>query len=459
MGLQKPPTPSTTTPDPRLAFDTSVADSTLSDALATLRKRRWVLIAVVIAGVCIGFYRAMTQPRLYTAIGRIEVRNGSSNQFRVGNSYTGNDNRLMTEVEILQSDSLMLSVAREMDLANNPDFLDAKGPVQRPNLSDPDVRQSVIDKLHSSLRVGLVPRTNIIGMTYTSLKPQLAADIVNHVINAYIQRSYETRFASTKRISEWLSNQLNDLKQQVETSQEQLMDLQKSLGVLGPALAQGTDGSQTNTTSQTTSALTALSTASTEAKIARILAESRYRELKSSDPNMFESSISNAPNTKTGELERLRGDAATTRTQLAQQNVDLGPNHPKTRALQAHLNELQKEINTEQNRLLTQARQNFIMAQANEQQTLAALETQKTDAYKMRDSLVEYTLRQREFESNRQLYDGLLSRLRTAGVEAGLESMEIDVVDPSLRPAQPTLAPRSTIVLTTTFIALLGGIV
>ncbi len=89
----------------------------------------------------------------------------------------------------------------------------------------------------------------------------------------------------------------------------------------------------------------------------------------------------------------------------------------------------------------------------------AALEAQKTDAYKLRDDLIEYTLRQREFESNRTLYEGLLQRLRTAGVEAGLESMEIDVVDQALPPADPVLKRQSTIILTVLIFGLLGGIV
>ena len=72
---------------------------------------------------------------------------------------------------------------------------------------------------------------------------------------------------------------------------------------------------------------------------------------------------------------------------------------------------------------------------------------------------MEYTLRQREFESNRALYEGLTQRLRTAGVQAGLESLEIDVVDPAQIPAFPKQQPQSTIIITTVVFSLLGGIV
>src|SRR5260370_40720320 len=121
----------------------------------------------------------------------------------------------------------------------------------------------------------------------------------------------------------------------------------------------------------------------------------------------------------------------------------LGPNHPQAKALKAQIDELSKEIDKEQKRLLLQAKQNFIIARTNEDQTSAALEAQKTDAYKLRDDLVEYTLRQREFESNRTLYEGLLQKLRTAGVRGRVESDENYGVESSAPPAHSPREPRA----------------
>src|SRR6185369_17029934 len=277
-----------------------------------------------------------------------------------------------------------------------------------------------VHRLQSNLGINLVQKADIAGIGYTGLGPKVAADIVNKVIAAYIQRSYETRFASTQRVSNWLSSQLDDLKQQVQTSQEQLMDLQKRLGILG------FDPNH----SQINSSIEQLSKAANDAHIARILAESRYRMLNGMDPNSIEGSIEIVPGTAPGELNMLRGQIATAKASYAQMESTLGPNHPQAKALKAQIDELSGEIDREQQRLLLQAKQNYLAARTNEDQTTAALEAQKGDAYKLRDDLVEYTLRQREFESNRNLYEGLLQRLRTAGVQAGLESLEIDVVDP-----------------------------
>jgi capsular exopolysaccharide synthesis family protein len=172
-----------------------------------------------------------------------------------------------------------------------------------------------------------------------------------------------------------------------------------------------------------------------------------------------ESSIELTPGTAPGELTSLRAQLAGSKATYAQLESTLGPNHPQAKALKAQMDEYTKEIGIEENRLLLQAKQNYVVARANEDQTTAELEAQKAEAYKLRDLLVEYTLRQREFEANSTLYNGLQQRLRTASVQSGLESLEIDVVDPALPPAFPQLRPQSTVILTALAFSIIAGIV
>lgn len=433
-------------------FSTTAAESAFSEALNVARKRKWIIIVAAVIGIIFGFYQAATQAIVYSATGRIEVR-GSSGQAALGMmsavSTFGPDD-LETEVLILTSQSLMLNVAQEMNLANNPDFM---GPGPYRNINDPAVRAAVISRLSSSLLVSAIPRTQMIVINATATKPQLAADLVNHLINAYQQRSFESRFASTQRVSQWLQGQLDDLKQQVESSQEQLMDLQKRIGVLGL----GADASKPATT-QVAAAVEALSEAAIKAKVDRILAESRYRVLANSDPSLLESAVSSQGGGASG-LTKLRDDAADTRAQIAQSLVTLGPKNPQILALQAHLQAVERETKTEENRILTEAKQALVAAQANEAQTTAALEDQKNQSYQLRDDLVEYTLRQRDYETNRALYEELLAKLRSASVQAGLDALEIDVVDGALKPAGPTITPRSRILAKDLLLGLVIGIV
>jgi succinoglycan biosynthesis transport protein ExoP len=423
----------------------------LSEAFITLRKRRLVILVAIFLGIVFGFYKAVTQIKLFEAFGRIQIGSGSSNQFKLDSAISFEDDpqrKIQTEVAILTSDTLLATVARDLNLPNDPAFIGAKVPKVRRSMEDPGVRQATIAEMQGNLKVALVPKTDLVRISYSSLSPKLSTDVVNKLIADYIQRSFETRFAATQRVSQWLQGQLDDLKQSVETSQEQMMDLQKKLGTLG------FDSSH----NQISTSLDDLARAAAQAKLARILAESRYRLLNGLDPNSLESSADSVPGAPQAELTALRSSLATEKASLAQKLITEGVNNPEVKALQASIDELQREVDTEQSRLLTAAREAFQLAQANENQTNAALDQQKTDAYKLRDDLVEYTIRQREFESDRALYEGLLQKLRTASIEAGLESTEIDIVDQATTPTSPLVKPESTIVLTWAALGLIAGI-
>jgi succinoglycan biosynthesis transport protein ExoP len=427
----------------------ATSDATLSEIWLTIRKRKAVIIAALILGMAYGYYKGATQPRIFDAYGRIEIRSGSSNQYRVGSSSAlGDDSsNISTEVAILQSDTLLLDVAKELDLANNQQFFNAKGPIHQ-SLDDPNVRESVLGILGSGLSVFPVPKTDIIRLNYSSYNAKLSADIVNTVIDAYIKHTYYARFESSQRLSEFLSKQLSGLKQEVETSQQRMLELGRPLGVLG------FDANH----NQITISLDDLTKAAADAKIASILAESRYHVLASASPDSLNSMIDAGPGAASG-LPALRSQLATAQASYAQSMGYLGPNNPQAKAARAQIVELQKTIDKEQNRLVEQAKQEYVAARSNEQQTSAALESAKSDAYKLRDDLVEYTLKQRDFEANRTLYEGLLERIRTAGVQAGLESQEIDIVDQAHPPVSPTLEPRSSLLTLYSAIGLVFGVI
>ncbi|HEY5329566.1 MAG TPA: polysaccharide biosynthesis tyrosine autokinase [Acidobacteriaceae bacterium] len=432
----------------------ATTDATLSEILLTVRKRKAVIIIALLLGIAYGLYKGATQPRIYDAYGTIEIRSGAANQYRVNSANAlGGDasSQMPTEVAILQSDTLLYTVAKELNLANNRDFLGIKGngPVAPRSLDDPNVREAVLGRLRSSMTVFPVPKTDIIRINYGSFNARLSADIVNTVIDAYIKHTYNARFESSQRLSEFLSRQLSGLKQEVETSQQRMLELGRPLGVLG------FDANHNEITSN----LDDLTKAAASAEIARILAESRYKVLSSASPDSLSSMIDATPGSSPNGLSSLRSQLAAAQASYAQSMGYFGPNNPQAKAARAQIDEIQRAVDKEQSRLVEQAHQEYIASLANEKQTTAALEGEKSDAYKLRDDLVQYTLKQRDFEANRTLYEGLLERIRTAGVQAGLESQEIDIVDQAYPPVSPTLEARSSLLTLYTAIGLVFGII
>jgi capsular exopolysaccharide synthesis family protein len=430
----------------------SPADATLSEALLTVRKRKYLIAAIAALGIGYGFYKGTTQPRLYQATGTIEIRTGSSNQFRVNGSsgYGSASSSLQTQVAIIRSDTVLLTVARDLDLPNNAAFTGYNGPNRHLSLDDLNVRQGTLNGMSGDISVSIMPKTDLVQISCQTLDPKLSADIVNRLIREFIQRDLQSSYEATQRVSDFLSLQLRDLKQEVETQQEQLIDLQKRIGVLG-------FDPQHN---QIQSTLDDLTRAVSAAQIARIQQQARFKTLSSMNPDALDGTIGAQ---SAGGLSTSLSGLRSTREQLmvryAELNSVLGPKHPQAKALQDQINEVDKQIGDEQKRLIDQAHQAYVAASDNEQQTRGALEAEKAEAYKLRDDLVEYTLRQREFESNRTLLEGLSQRLRTAGIEAGLESTEVDIIDNAVPPVAPTLQSRTSMMMVDGILMLTLGVV
>jgi succinoglycan biosynthesis transport protein ExoP len=421
------------------AFTAPVAaDTTLTDSWVTIRKRKWIIIGFALLGFIYGWYQSSIQPRLYVSYGTIEIHTGASNQYRLsGGGSSGSGDGLATQMAILKSGSLLFSVATDLNLANNPDF-SGPSPVYR-NINDPVIRQSVVGTLQAIIGVASVPRTDLVGISCSTGNPKLSADIINKLVLAYINHSFQSREDSTKRVATFFSHTLDDLKQEAQDSQQEMMDLQKRLGVLG------FDPSVNTITAN----LNDISKAAENAELVRLQAETRYHFLASLDPKILAISSESSRDTTIATL-RLQLDAA--ENQLNQMDVLYGPNNPKEKAVHQQIAIINDELGDEEKRLLQESNQVYLADKNDEDQTKAVLQEKQTD-------LLEYNQRQREFASNQALYDGLHQRLRTAGVEAGLESTEIDIVDAALPPLGPTLKPRSSMLVVNTVVMFIVGLV
>src|ERR1700761_6273394 len=334
--------------NPTAGAGNNPADVTLSEALLTVRKRKYLIAAIALLGVGYGFYKGTTQPRLYQATGTIEIRTGSSNQFRVnggGGNYGSISSSLQTQVSIIKSATVLLTVARDLDLPNNAAFTGYYGPNLHLSLDDLNVRQNTLNAMNGDIGVNVVSKTDLVQISCHTLDPKLSADIVNRLIREFIQRDLQSSFEATQRVSDFLSLQLGSLKQQVETQQEQLIDLQKRIGVLG------FDPNH----NQIQSSLDDLTRAVSTAEIARIEQQARYKTLSSMNPDALDGTIGQqAAGGLSSNLSNLRATKEQLMVHYAELSTTLGPDHPQIKTLRSQVAELDKQIVEEQKRLLDQ---------------------------------------------------------------------------------------------------------
>jgi succinoglycan biosynthesis transport protein ExoP len=414
----------------------SPLDDELEEQLPGLREVRlaivnriFLVIGISVLGILVGLVLA-SRPKLYrsTATLRIQPSNSSALDISPAQAFAGqggSDDKINSELAILGGRTIMLKVAGDLHLVENPDFWGTKKGRQL-NISEPYTRDLVMKQMSAIVKVDRLPKSDIVYITCTTTSPALSAKIANAVTTEYLSRVFELRYGSTQRVSTWLVEQLNDLKGRVESDQTTLIDLQQKLGLLG------LDGK--SSAYLLADSLENVTKASSEATIGRIVAEAKLRVLTESDPSLIEGEqpLLQAPmatNSPGGLLQSLRDTRAQTAAVYANLTASLGANYPDVRQAKAKLDEVDREIDLEQRRIINQAKLSYSAASSNEKMTSKVLAGLKNEAFASHNDMVKYVIMQRQYESDRVLYESLTQRLRVAGINAGLESAQVDIID------------------------------
>jgi len=421
-----------------------------------LRKHRWTILATVVIVVTLTAIVSLRTTPIYVAVGRIAINREGNPLIGIknANDASGDDDTdysetLETQIKILQSDNIAMAVARALQLDKNPAFASkakkdaADGSLLQAPTADPLQEAAMLGYVHGGLRITQIPKTRILEIRFTSPDPQMAARVVNTVMNVYIEQNFKTKFESAMQTSDWLSKQLADLQLKVETSQEKLVRYQKEHGILG------LDEKQNIVTEK----LDEMNKELISAEGDRIQKESRYRLSTSGSPDL----LSNLDSTSL--LPTLRAKQADLKTQIAQSEVQLGPAHPRFIELNRQLRQVDNSIQGEMDKLAGKLKSDYLAAAAREKMLREAMEQQKTEANKLNESAIEYTLIKRDVDSNRQLYEGLLQKLKEASVTAGLKTSNIRVVDMARVPLSPSAPDTHRNIMLALGIGLMGGLV
>lgn len=430
---------------PRIYPELLSQESALGEYVRVLAKRKWTVLVCLITIFSLVAIASLKMTPVYEASGSIAINKPDSGLVNFSNSPTFSvdyydPTELETEVKILQSDLLALQVVKELALDRRPEF-GGKTPVLPSSLdlapdplqADSSRTSALLSVFRSNLKVTLAPNTHIIEVHYRSPDKDLAATVVNTVMTTYTENNFKSRFDSTMQASDWLSKQLVDLQMKVETSQEKLVRYQKEHEILG------IDEKQNITTSK----LDELNKALTMAESERMDKESVYRLVQAGDTDTIASAASAldaaGPGSQSASslLEILRAKEADLKIQVAELNTQFGPSYPKLAQLNNQIKEIDSQILTETRKIAGKIKGQYLAALQRENMLHDALEKQKQEANQLNESAIEYSLLKRDLDTNRQLYEGLLEKLKEAGVSAGLRSNNFRIVDVARVPNAP----------------------
>jgi polysaccharide biosynthesis transport protein len=392
-----------------------------------LQKRRWLIIGSLAVIVLAVTAISLTLTKRYDASSRLLLDLEGSEDLGLDQVVMpigiNLDTKLQTQILIVQSDTIANSVIEQLGLQNNPAFVGEKTAFPRREFQRLDLRTraALTQGFHRYLTVQLVPKTEIIEIHFRSADPKLAADVANAVASTYIEHNFQTKYQATRQTSEWLTKQLDDVRKGAEVAEEKVIGYQKKTGLFGP------DESHNIVIDR----LQLLNKALADAQGDRILKEAKYRIAMTENPDLIANIV---PESLIGALYKQRADS---RSEYAQLAAKYGTSYPRLVQLQSELIELDSSINQEIRKVTGALHAQFLAASKSEQMLQIAFDKQKDDAYKMNEDAIQYGIMRREVESSRDLYEGLLKKLKEAGILAGLKSSNINVVDVASVPVVP----------------------
>lgn len=403
---------------PALQNNADSADIDLGRLFASLGRHWLRLLLGALLFVAAAFLFVWTATPYYRAETRLLIEARES-VFTRPDTAGENDLPLLDEegvtsqVEVILSVENLKRVSEKLDLASKPEF-GATGEVGTLRrflvltglASDPaqmPVEERVISKLRENLSVYRVDRSRVIVIEFSARDAQLAADIPNALADEYLAASQAAKRDSNLDATDWLAPEIEDLTKRVKEAEARVAEYRARNGLI---VGQ-------NNTVLSTQQLSELSSELSRVRANRATAEANLESVqKALDSG---STLDALPEMVASPLiQSLRERLAQTRAQIADLSITLLPNHPRIRALNAQLSNLERQVRAEAANVLKGLTNTVGTERAREQQLVADLNRLKVESGRAGEQEVDLRALEREAAAQRDLLQSYMTRYREA---------------------------------------------
>ena len=407
-----------------------------------IQKRRWTILSILLVTFASVLIVTIKEKPIYRANTLLEIEKENPNIPTVQELFQledVSDNYLETQYKVLQSDTLARRVIEELHLDQVKEFNPPKGGWFLENthaaartegsVVDAETEQAILVRFNDRLSVEPVRRSRLVQVSFESQDPNVAAKALNALASNYIQENLESRWDAAQKASEWLSQQLQSFKAKLEKSEDDLQQYAQNNGLLFLETEKG------DTENIVDERLRQLQDELTKAQADRYTKESLYRLVQAGDYSSLPGVVDN----------KLMQDLTERLADLVKEEAALTPtftsDYPKVKQIQSQIDDTQKMLNQERKRAAQGIVDDYLAAVRRETLVREAFDQQQQQANLVAARAVQYNILKREVDTNKQLYEGLLQRLKEAGVSAGMNASNIRIVDAAVPPTKP-VSPR-----------------
>lgn len=419
----------------------------LRDYLKIIKKRRYTVytfFTIVFIVVLIGtlsttpIYQASTK----VLIERVEPYNLTM-MYPYYSSY--DPEFYETQYQLIKSTSVAQKVVKMLSLESTYESYFKGGKITPGNeTSKADILADIVS---NGIIVSPIKNSKIVSLSFMSTNPDFAVLVANSVARAYIEEIMEMRMSSSRYSIEWMTKKAEEEKVKLEKSEKALQDYMRANNIV----------TLQDKVALTPEKLSELNTQLVKAETRRKELESLYSAVTKLSGSMRDAemipAIASDPT-----MQSLRNQILKSEQNTEELSKKFGKKHPAMIKAEEELKVLKQKRDQEIRRVIGSIKTEYELAKSNESSLQRMFSGTKAEALDLNEKFIQYGVLSRVVDTNRQLYDALIKKMKEQSVTEEVQTVNVWVVEKAEKPASPVKPRKSLNILLGIIIGLFGGI-
>lgn len=419
------PAPPLSAPPP-LDYDSETdRGRSLREYLHILSKRKWWIIGTFLGIFLLAAVFTLMRTPIFRTVVTLQItQDNPGSQVTVDDrlsTLTGGDSLekfQQTQYKILQSKSLAQRVIQALNLKENRIFKSIRE--NNPEKSETEIENMMVDTFLTKLEVAPVRNSYLVEVSFQSPDKTMAQRVVNAIADEYMYLSIDRRNESFALVRRWLDKQLLEMAGKVQEAQKKLYKFGQKTDIY-------TMEEKDNVVVQKFIDLSSLLTKAQAEKMAKA---AQYQQIKQKGPDA--PLIVNHPL-----VSSLRQHLVAEQAKISAMKKVYRSDHPDLLAEQGNLTELRSRLKAEVQRLKESVKADYEAANRTEKLLSDSFSDQKGQMAKLQDNLTDFQILKRDAQTNEQLYQALLARVKEANIAGTMVPSNVAVIDPGRLPDKP----------------------
>lgn len=419
----------------------------LRDYLRTIYKRRYTVYTFFIIVFTVVLIGTLSTTPIYRATTSVLIeKSEASNMSMMYPYYFSYDPAFYeTQYQLIRGASVARKVVETLGLEKT---YGSYFPKEREAFSrlDEDAKKTMLTNMISgNITVSPIKDSKIVNISYMSESPEFAALIVNSVAKAYISEILDMKMTSTRYALEWMTKKAEEEKSKLEKSERALQEYMRANDIV----------TLQNRIAITPEKLSEFNTQLIQAQTRRKELESLYRKVAASKIADAETipAVATDPT-----VASLRSEILTAEQNIEELSKKFGRKHPTMIRAREDLKTLKQKREQQIRRVIKSIKNEYELAKSKEESLRAALSGSKAEALNLNEKFIQYGVLLREVETNRQLYDALIKRIKEESVTEEIRTVDVWIVEKAGIPGTPVRPKKSLNILLGIIVGLFGGV-